>query len=155
MYHSSAVLLPDGAVLVSGSNPNKDVTSVQWGTSYVVEKWYPLWYNQPRPVASAFPSSLTYGGEAWNLTYTTTNTTSNPGNTKVVIVRTGFSTHCMNFGQRYLELATSYTQDSTSNITILHVAQMPPNANLVVPGPAMIFLVVDGIPSIGQVGVSS
>lgn len=57
----------------------------------------------------------------------------------------------MNFGQRYLELATSYTQDqSTGNVT-LHVAQMPPNANIFQPGPAMIFLVVDGVPSEGEV----
>jgi virulence-associated protein VagC len=37
MYHSTAILLADGSVLVSGSNPNKDVTTVQWGTSYVVQ----------------------------------------------------------------------------------------------------------------------
>jgi hypothetical protein len=61
----------------------------------------------------------------------------------------------MNFGQRYLELATSYVQDSSTGLVTLNVAQMPPNANLVVPGPAMIFLVVDGIPSIGQVSLPS
>jgi len=60
MYHSSALLLADGAVLVSGSNPNKDVTYAQWPTSYSVEKWYPLWYNNPRPQPSGFPNSLSY-----------------------------------------------------------------------------------------------
>ena len=109
----------------------------------------------------------------WNLTYTPTNSSSNPGNSKVVIIRTGFSTHCvspdfpirivhsgislipavlkMNFGQRYLELATSYTQESDTGLVTLHISQMPPNANIFQPGPAMIFLVVDGIPSQGQV----
>ncbi|RSH89553.1 hypothetical protein EHS25_002104 [Saitozyma podzolica] len=150
MYHSTAILLADGSVLVSGSNPNKDVTTVQWGTSYVVEKWYPLWYSNTRPTPSAFPDSLSYGGAAWNLTYTPTNSSSNPGNTKVVVIRTGFSTHCMNFGQRYLELETSYSLDQASGQVTLYVSQMPPNANIFQPGPAMIFLVVDGVPSTGQ-----
>jgi hypothetical protein len=57
----------------------------------------------------------------------------------------------MNFGQRYLELATSYTK-SGNNVT-MHVSQMPPNANVFQPGPAMIFLVVDGVASQGQVSV--
>lgn len=60
MYHSTAVLLADGSLLVSGSNPNKDVTSTKWGTSYVVEKWYPSWYNNARPTVAAWPSSLSY-----------------------------------------------------------------------------------------------
>ena len=61
MYHSTAVLLADGSLLVSGSNPNKDVTTAQWPTSYVVERWYPTWYNQQRPNAtSAWPTTLTY-----------------------------------------------------------------------------------------------
>jgi hypothetical protein len=52
MYHSSAILLADGSVMVAGSNPNKDVTFGQWGTSYEIEKFYPAWYNKPRPDVS-------------------------------------------------------------------------------------------------------
>jgi hypothetical protein len=95
MYHSTAILLADGSILVSGSNPNKDVTTVQWGTSYVVEKWYPLWYSETRPNATGWPESLSYGGDMWKLTYTTTNSSSDPGSSKVVVIRTGFSTHCV------------------------------------------------------------
>ena len=56
----------------------------------------------------------------------------------------------MNFGQRYLELATSFTEDSTTGQVTVHVAQMPANSNLFQPGPALIFLVINGVPSIGQ-----
>lgn len=61
LYHSTAILLPDGSLLISGSNPNKDVTTVKWGTSYVVERWYPSWYSSVRPQpTSDWPLSLTY-----------------------------------------------------------------------------------------------
>lgn len=89
------------------------------------------------------------GGDAWNLTYTGAST-SDASKTKVVVIRTGFSTHGMNFGQRYLELGVSFTQYQDTGDVKLHVSQMPPNANIFQPGPAMIFLVVDGIPSMGQ-----
>jgi alkaline phosphatase len=57
----------------------------------------------------------------------------------------------MNFGQRYLELETTYIKDEDKNDITLNVAQMPPNANIFQPGPAYIFLVVDGIPSQGEI----
>jgi alkaline phosphatase len=57
----------------------------------------------------------------------------------------------MNFGQRYLELETTYIKDEDKNDIALNVAQMPPNANIFQPGPAYIFLVVDGIPSQGEI----
>lgn len=61
MYHSTAILLADGSLLISGSNPNKDVTTVKWGTSYVVERWYPSWYSNTRPKATSdWPMTLTY-----------------------------------------------------------------------------------------------
>ena len=104
------------------------------------------------------------GGDAFNVTYQATNATASP-NAKVVVIRPGFSTHCvsrlstyvyladprqMNFGQRYLELSTSFTSDQTTGQVTVHASQMPTNANIFQPGPALIFLVVDGIPSIGQ-----
>lgn len=57
----------------------------------------------------------------------------------------------MNFGQRYLELETTYIKDEDKDTITLNVAQMPPNANIFQPGPAYIFLVVDGIPSQGEI----
>jgi hypothetical protein len=52
-------------------------------------------------------------------------------------------------GQLYLELRTSYTGNS-DNTGTLHVSQLPPNPAIFPPGPALIFVVVDGVPSIGQ-----
>ncbi|KAK8844701.1 hypothetical protein IAR55_006550 [Kwoniella newhampshirensis] len=151
MYHSTAILLADSSVLISGSNPNKDVTTAQWSTSYEVEQWYPLWYNQERPTpTSSWPTSLSYGGAFWDLTYTPSNASSDPANTKVIVIRTGFSTHAINFGQRYLELATSYTRNAQTGEVTIHASQMPPNPNVFQPGPAMIFLVVDGVASQGK-----
>jgi hypothetical protein len=57
----------------------------------------------------------------------------------------------MNFGQKFLELATSYTQMQETGEVTMHVSQMPPNSNIFQPGPALVFLVVDGVPSIGKV----
>ena len=37
MYHSSASLIPDGRVFISGSNPNGNVSNKRYGTRYEVE----------------------------------------------------------------------------------------------------------------------
>ena len=95
------------------------------------------------------PSTLNYGGNYWDLKLNTTDETI-VKSAKVNVIRTGFSTHAMSMGQRFLELETSYTIDPDSNTTTLHVSQMPPNAALFPPGPAMLFLVLDGVPSWGQ-----
>jgi hypothetical protein len=116
---------------------------------------YPLfsWQHLVNASASHGTQLIGQGGQAWDLTYTPASNTSDPANAKVVVIRTGFSTHAMNFGQRYLELATSFTKDETTGNVTLHVAQMPPNANLFQPGPAMIFFVMDGVPSEGEVSL--
>lgn len=49
-------------------------------------------------------------------------------------------------GQRYLQLENTYTVKDDGTLT-LHVAQMPPNANIFQPGPAMVYVVVNGVPS--------
>jgi hypothetical protein len=51
-------------------------------------------------------------------------------------------------GQRFLQLNNTYTVSENGTIT-LHVAQMPPNANIFQPGPALLFVVVNGVPSNG------
>lgn len=43
----------------------------------------------------------------------------------------------------------AYTYNSNGSAT-LHVSHLPPNPAILTPGPALIFVVVNGIPSIGQ-----
>lgn len=52
-------------------------------------------------------------------------------------------------GQRYVQLASSYTAYQANNTAILQVNQLPPNPAIIAPGPAFIFVVVNGVPSIG------
>ncbi|KAF4621191.1 hypothetical protein D9613_000262 [Agrocybe pediades] len=155
MYHSSAILLPDGSVMVSGSNPNSDYNvgpGIKYPTEYRTELFYPSYYNERRPQPKGLISQMSYGGQAFDVTLDSDDLfgdVENVKKTKVVIIRTGFSTHAMNMGQRYVELASSYTAYSTNKTATLHVAQLPPNPAVIAPGPAFIYVVVNGVPSVG------
>ena len=61
-------------------------------------------------------------------------------------MRTGFSTHTMNMGMRHVELRTSFTGNDDGSAT-LHVSQLPGNPAILAPGPALFFVVVNGVPS--------
>ncbi|KAK2467883.1 hypothetical protein APHAL10511_000178 [Amanita phalloides] len=162
MYHSSAILLPDGSVLVSGSNPNEDYTvgqGIEYPTEYRTERFYPSYYSQRRPQPVGIPSQLSYGGPSFNITLGSDDLFGNVQNLEsatVNIIRTGFSTHAMNMGQRIVELGTTYTGSTSDNTGILHVQQLPPNPAILAPGPALFFVVVNGVPSVGvQVMIGS
>ncbi|KAK7692517.1 hypothetical protein QCA50_004145 [Cerrena zonata] len=152
MYHSTATLLPDGSVFVAGSNPNADYTTdVKFTTEYRVERFYPSYYNQRRPQPQGLLTQYSYGGPYFNVTLTKDDLSGNSDNvknTQVIIIRTGFSTHAMNMGQRFLQLENTYTINNDGSAS-LHVSQLPPNPAIFQPGPALIFVVVNGIPSVG------
>jgi len=155
MYHSSATLLPDGSVLISGSNPNADYNvgaGVTYQTEYRVERFYPSYYNNRRPQPQGLPSQLSYGGPSFDVSLSADDLFGNIEsvyNTTVIIIRTGFSTHAMNMGQRFVQLNSTYTGYSFNNTAVLHVSQLPPNAAILAPGPALLFVVVNGTPSVG------
>lgn len=155
MYHSTAILLPDASVLIAGSNPNIDVElDAPYPTTYTAEIFYPHYFSAGvRPQVTGVPSTLSYGGPYFNMTvsstsYTGTSANNAAANTTVVLARGGFTTHAMNMGQRHLQLNSTYTVNSDGSY-VLHVSQVPPNANLLTPGPALLFVVVDGVPSNG------
>jgi hypothetical protein len=52
-------------------------------------------------------------------------------------------------GQRYVQLENTYT-GFNNNTAVLHVSQVPPNPAILAPGPAFIFVVVNGVPSVGR-----
>ena len=155
MYHSTAILLPDASVFVAGSNSNPDVDlDTFFPTEYRSEIFYPPYFDAPvRPTFTGAPSTLSYGGASFDLTLPVTAYTGAANDaadqTTVVLVRSGFTTHAMNMGQRHLQLRNSYTVNKDGSIT-LHVSQLPPNANLFQPGPALMFVNINGIPSNGS-----
>jgi len=154
MYHSVATLLPDGSIFVSGSNPNYDVNTkgVKYPTEYRVEIFYPSYFNERRPEPQGLLQQLSYGGPPFNVSLSKDDlfgSMNNIQNATVVVMRTGFSTHTMNMGMRSLHLDMSYTGNADGS-GVLHVSQMPPNPAVFAPGPAFIFVVVNGVPSIGS-----
>jgi hypothetical protein len=154
LYHSSALLLPDGSVMVAGSNPNADVNmTTKYPTTYTAEYFYPPYFAaKTRPVPSNVPTTLSYGGAFFNITVPFSSYTGDANtaasNTTVWLIRQGFTTHAMNMGQRIMQLNNTFTvQDD--GIIILHTAQLPPSPNLFQPGPAFLFVTISGIPSNG------
>ena len=66
----------------------------------------------------------------------------------VVLSRGGFSTHATNMGQGHVQLNNTYSVNDDESY-VLYVSQVLPNANLLTPGPALLFVVVNGVPSNG------
>ncbi|KAF8595732.1 galactose oxidase [Ceratobasidium sp. AG-I] len=89
LYHSVSTLLPSGAVLVAGSNPNADVETRKYATEYRVEIFNPPYMFVTRPTFSGISTTLNYGG-------TMKLTVSVPSGTTTVSVSLmdlGFMTH--------------------------------------------------------------
>ncbi len=155
LYHSTAMLLPDGSVIVAGSNPNPDVNlTTVYNTEYRADIFYPSYFSASlRPSPQNIPQTLSYGGSYFNVTIPSTSYSGSANDiadaTTVTIVRGGFTTHAMNMGQRYMQLNNTYTVKKDGSIT-LQVSQLPPNPNLFQPGPALFFVNINGIPSTGK-----
>ncbi len=155
LYHSSAMLLPDGSIIAAGSNPNPDVNlTTVYPTEYRADIFFPPYFSASvRPSPQNLPSTLSYGGPYFNITIPPSSYSGNINDsadaTTVVIIRGGFTTHAMNMGQRYMQLNNTYTVKKDGSI-VLHVSQLPPNPNLFQPGPALLFVNINGIPSTGK-----
>lgn len=141
MYHSSASLLPDGSVMVAGSNPNGDVSTVKYVTQYHVEYFRPPYYSMPRPSYTGAPEMINYGQE-FEITVSLADLTANK--VKAVIMDLGFHTHGVSLDSRYVGLVSTY-DTGTGQLSVTG----PPNARIYPPGPAWLYVVVDGVPSKG------
>jgi hypothetical protein len=141
LYHSTASLLPDGSVIVAGSNPNGDVSTVHWATEYRVEYFRPPYYFMTRPKFTGKPSKVAYG-QKFTLSVT------NPGNAKnfqAVIIDLGYHTHAVSLDSKYVGLVSTYNAAAGTL-----VVTGPPNKYIYPPGPAFLYILGDGIPSDGN-----
>ena len=133
VYHSSAVLLPDGRVATFGGNPT---TSFEMRIEIYTPPY--LETGTARPTISGGASEFRYGD------YGTFTTTQAAPITSAVLVRPAATTHSSDPNQRLIDVG--FTQTSTGvSVT------MPAERNLAPPGRYMLFLVdANGVPSVAK-----
>ncbi len=143
LYHSTALLLPDGRVLTAGTDETYNIEPFH-RSEYRLEMFSPPYlFRGPRPrfssATGAVPEQLSYG-EAF-----TVRTPDAAGVASVALLRPGAVTHSFNMDQRYVGLRI--TGRSTSDLTL----ETPPEAGIAPPGYYMLFLVNDaGVPSVAR-----
>ena len=133
MYHSTAVLLPDGRVLSAGQN---DGGSGEWGEIYK-----PAYlFHGPRPLLSAAPSTIFYAQTFEIETPRAEQVTS------AALIRLSSVTHSFNSEQRYVALEIQSAGESTVLVTA------PSSENLAPRGYYMLFIVdAGGVPSVAKI----
>jgi len=133
LYHSTALLLPDGRVITAGSNPEREVEELR------LEVFSPPYlFRGPRPVIESVPTSLNYGT-------TVEIKTPQAGNIQwVSLIRPGASTHALDMDQRLVDVPFTL---STSGVGL--TGTIPSEPNLAPPGWYMLFITdFDKIPSV-------
>lgn len=133
VYHSSALLLPDGRVATFGGNPVD-------GFEMRVEIFTPpyLQTHTPRPTIVSAPTEITYKG-----TYALA-TTQAAALRSAVLVRPEAVTHSMDPGQRLIDLPLTATATGIS-------VKVTNSANIAPPGWYMLFVVdSNGVPSVAK-----
>ena len=129
IYHSGAVLLPDGRVLTVGGN---DVPQTE-----VYEP--PYLFKGARPTISSAPTNVSYGQTFF------VETPNAASITEVTWIRLSSVTHANNMEQRFSRLNFSQVTDGLNVVA-------PSNPNLAPPGYYMLFILnSDGVPSVAEI----
>ncbi|KAF9049496.1 copper radical oxidase with WSC domains [Hymenopellis radicata] len=139
LYHSEATLLPDGRVLVSGSDPQDGKNPEEFRIEVYVPPYLETGLTQPS--YSLPKNDWAYGG-----TYQITNVTLHQGSAatmRVSLIAATSSTHGNAMGSR-----TIFPQFSCSGRTCTITA--PPNANISPPGWHQLFILDGPTPSHSQ-----
>ncbi len=130
VYHSTALLLPDGRVVSAGGG--------RFGIDQLSADVFspPYLFKGPRPVIVSSPAQATYGSTFF------VGTPDAGSIAKVTLVKTGAVTHAFDQDQRFVELSFEVT---TGGLNV----HAPADADLAPPGYYMLFLVnASGVPSV-------
>jgi hypothetical protein len=132
LYHSTALLLPDGRVLTAGSG--NDGPAVNQTQAEIFSP--PYLFKGSRPILTSAPATAQYGSKF------TVQTADAATITSVSLIRPGAVTHAFDEDQRFLNLTFTAGSDSL-------IIDAPASANLAPPGYYMLFLLNNaGVPSI-------
>jgi hypothetical protein len=138
LYHSTALLLPDGRVLVAGGGR---FFAVDQATDQLSAELFspPYLFKGARPAISSAPATATYGGSIAVQTPDAARIGS------VSLIRLGSVTHNFNQDQRIVQLPFTAVSGGLN-------VQTPANANLAPPGYYMLFILdTNGVPSVAPI----
>src|SRR5213078_2343655 len=129
LYHSAALLLPDGRVLTTGGD---DITQVELYSP-------PYLFAGARPTITSAPAVVSFGQSYFVETPDAANIA------KVRWIRLGSVTHAFNMNQRINSLSFSQAPGGLNVVS-------PSNPNLAPPGHYLLFILnANGVPSIAKI----
>jgi Domain of unknown function (DUF1929)/Bacterial Ig domain/Glyoxal oxidase N-terminus/Fibronectin type III domain len=138
LYHSTALLMPDGRVLVAGGGR---FNSASEPTDQPSAEYYlpPYFFKGARPTITSAPSTVQFGQTISVQTPDAAQIGS------VVLMRMGSVTHNFNMSQNYVPLTFQVVSGGLN-------AQAPANGNTAPPGYYMLFIVnTNGVPSVAAI----
>ncbi|GAB4845198.1 hypothetical protein Ancab_038607 [Ancistrocladus abbreviatus] len=155
MYHSTAILLRDGRVLVGGSNPHQYYvfSNVLFPTELSLEAFLPGYLDssmsnlRPQIVSPASHTKIGYG-QVVTVGFTAVGPVKLT-KIKVTMVAPSFTTHSFSMNQRLLVLKTVKQVRMVKKSTYQIQVGTPGSTNLAPSGYYMMFVVHQNIPSEG------
>ncbi|XP_050219658.1 aldehyde oxidase GLOX1 [Mercurialis annua] len=154
MYHSTSVVLPDGKVLVGGSNTNNGyIYDAMYPTELRIEKYSPPYLNAnlagKRSEIIVVPLLLLYGLD-FQVQIKLNGVTVEQKDIKLTMYAPAFTTHGVNMNQRLIDLGLK--QVLSNPILGLHTitAVAPPSGIIAPPGYYLFSAVYQGVPSISK-----
>ncbi|XP_062165324.1 aldehyde oxidase GLOX1 [Alnus glutinosa] len=154
MYHSTAILLRDGRVLVGGSNPHMGYTftNVLFPTELSLEAFYPPYLDsqfsnlRPKIVSPASQAELSYG-QKLAVRFSVTGTLAQKL-VSVTMVAPSFTTHSFSMSHRLLVLDAEKVTNLEKSTYEVRVTT-PGSGNLAPSGYYLLYVVHQEIPSEG------
>ncbi|XP_049359835.1 aldehyde oxidase GLOX-like [Solanum verrucosum] len=153
LYHSSAILMTDGRVLVGGSNPqeNYNFTGVEFPTDLSLEAFYPPFlarkHKHLKPTVLSMDEILIYK-KSFSATFTVPRFLR-MGTVSIRIIAPSFTTHSFSMNQRMVVLKGVVVVAVSAN-TYKFTAFGPSTKEIAPPGYYLLFVVHAGIPSSGM-----
>ncbi|MGH3797227.1 MAG: galactose oxidase-like domain-containing protein [Pseudonocardiaceae bacterium] len=133
LYHSVALLMPDGKVITAGSNPERTVEELR-----IEVYWPPYLFAGPRPTCTPAATEVHYGQSV------TAQVPDAAAVGSACLIRVGIATHSTNVEHRLIDVPHQVSAPNEITLT------MPNGATLAPPGWHLLFVVSpSGVPSPG------
>ncbi|XVE98130.1 hypothetical protein REPUB_Repub03eG0078800 [Reevesia pubescens] len=152
MYHSSYALLPDGKILVAGSNTNPGYfDNALFPTEVRVEKFSPHYLDpnldrfRAEIVLEQSANQINYG-KRFEVQIRGADMALDETTLQVSIYYPAFTTHGISMNQRLVQLGTIQVNKNVAPNTHNIVLQAPINGNIAPPGYYMLFVNYNGVP---------